>query len=187
MYKAVVYTTADRILSSGSLEAQIGREKRMIRQVEMLEGCLCGRENASLAIISFSKNLILYFKKPLIFSNCSVALVETCPQLLPVSSSLPQVKECTFMYWHDLGYKFFCDFKTVSKSQTIGTLTYYLKIFIYSRSCPCHIWQYQISRALEGEKYFFSFLYSEFLLKTRRKNEVAGQGKKRRKYVEGVI
>lgn len=47
------------------------------------------------------------------------------------------------------------------------------KSFIYSRSYSSH-WQYQILRALEGEKHFFSFSYPGLLLQNKKKKKVGG-------------
>lgn len=73
--------------------------------------------------------------RPLIFSNYSVALVETCPQLLSVSSSVPQVKECTFLYLHKLGHLIMCDFGTAAWPQMMQTPTKkkFLKVVFIQR------------------------------------------------------
>lgn len=120
MYKDVVLTP----LQPGFLLQAVLRLIKAVERERDTRGRSAGRLPLWKGECKVSNYLLFIDKRcyPLIFSNWSVALVETCPQLLPVSSSLSQVKKCTFMYWHDLGYKFLCDFEIATKSQTKGTL-----------------------------------------------------------------
>lgn len=151
----------------------------MIHQVEVLEGCPCGRENASLEIISFSKK-----PYPLIFFSSS------CWDMSSTSACVFFIITSERMYFYVLAWSWlqtlvwFWDCIWVPNNEN-SDIKMVFKVLFIPGVAPVTLTVPNL-KCFRGWKTLLQFLVLRASA-IKEKEKQGGGWKKRRKYVEGVI